>query len=166
MNLFTRLQAHHQAGKTIPIAMIGAGKFATMFLAQLRKLPAIHLACLVDLNPEGAKQNLALAGWPEEGYDAADIDTALRDKTICVSDDWQAAIDYPGIEIIIEVNNINHPHTPKTFNKGTKMYKTSSNYASCNWLNGIPLWDNKEEEITKELKPSCQVNYGFIKRLL
>ena len=69
-------------------------------------------------------------------------------------------------EIIIEVNNINHPHTPKTFNKGTKMYKTSSNYASCNWLNGIPLWDNKEEEITKELKPSCQVNYGFIKRLL
>ena len=103
MNLFTRLQAHHHAGKTIPIAMIGAGKFATMFLAQLRKLPAIHLACLVDLNPEGAKQNLALAGWPEEGYDAADIDTALRRKIICVSDDWQAAIDHPGIEIIIEV---------------------------------------------------------------
>ena len=68
-------------------------------------------------------------------------------------------------EIIKEVNYINHPHTPKTFNKGTKVYKTSSNYASCNWLNGIPLWDNKEEEITKELKPSCQVNYGFIKRL-
>ena len=58
MNLFTRLQAHHQAGKSIPIAMIGAGKFATMFLAQLRKLPAIHLACLVDLNPKTAKQNL------------------------------------------------------------------------------------------------------------
>ena len=32
-------------------------------------------------------------------------------------------------------------------------------------LNGIPLWDNLEEEITKELKPSCQVNYNFIKRV-
>jgi predicted homoserine dehydrogenase-like protein len=103
MNLFTRLQAHHQAGKSIPIAIIGAGKFATMFLAQLRKLPAIHLACLVDLNPETAKQNLQLAGWPEDSFAAPTIDSALKGKTICVSEDWQAAIQHPDIQIIIEV---------------------------------------------------------------
>ena len=103
MNLFTRLQAHHQAGKSIPIAMIGAGKFATMFLAQLRKLPAIHLACLVDLNPETAKQNLQLAGWPEDSFAAPTIDSALKGRTICVSEDWQAAIQHPHIQIIIEV---------------------------------------------------------------
>ena len=56
MNLFTRLEAHYRAGKTITVAMIGAGKFATMFLAQLRKLPAIHLACLVDLYSEMPKR--------------------------------------------------------------------------------------------------------------
>ena len=65
-------------------------------------------------------------------------------------------------EIISEVNKLNHPHTPKTFKKGTKMYFNSSSYSSSNWLNGIPLWDNKDEEVSHGLKPSCQVNYDYI----
>tara|TARA_B100000925_G_C21941901_1_gene444999 strand:+ start:615 stop:1094 length:480 start_codon:yes stop_codon:yes gene_type:complete len=68
-------------------------------------------------------------------------------------------------EIIKEVNKVNHPHTPKNFQKGTKMYYNSSIYSYCNWLKGIPLWDNKDEEVGEGLKPSCQVNYNFIKRL-
>ena len=47
--------------------------------------------------------------------------------------------------------------------KGTKMYFNSSSYSSSNWLNGIPLWDNKDEEVGHGLKPSCQVNYDFLK---
>jgi hypothetical protein len=66
-------------------------------------------------------------------------------------------------EIISEVNKLNHPHVPKTFKKGTKMYFSSSIYSSSNWLNGIPLWDNKDEEVDYGLKPSCQVNYNYIK---
>ena len=66
-------------------------------------------------------------------------------------------------EIIIEVNKLNHPHTPKTFKKGTKMYFNSSSYSSCNWLNGIPLWDKKDDEVFEFLKPNCQVNYNYIK---
>lgn len=65
-------------------------------------------------------------------------------------------------EIICEVNKLNHPHTPKTFKIGTKMYFNSSSYSSSNWLNGIPLWDNKDEEVGHGLKPSCQVNYDYI----
>ncbi len=65
-------------------------------------------------------------------------------------------------KIISEVNKLNHPHTPKTFKKGTKMYFNSSSYSSSNWLNGIPLWDNKDEEVGYGLKPSCQVNYDYI----
>lgn len=66
-------------------------------------------------------------------------------------------------EIISEVNKSNHTHTPKTFKKGTKMYFNFSSYSSSNWLNGIPLWDNKDEEVDHGLKPSCQVNYNYIK---
>ena len=65
-------------------------------------------------------------------------------------------------EIISEVNKSNHPHTPKTFKKGTKMYFNSSSYSSCNWLNGIPLWNNKGEELVEGLTPSCQINYNYI----
>ena len=65
-------------------------------------------------------------------------------------------------EVIREVNKLNHPHTPKTFEKGTKMYFNSSSYSSSNWLKGIPLWDNKDEEVGHGLKPSCQINYEYI----
>jgi hypothetical protein len=65
-------------------------------------------------------------------------------------------------EIISEVNKLNHPHTPKTFKKGTKMYFNSSSYSSCNWLNGIPLWNNKGEELVEGLTTSCQINYNYI----
>lgn len=43
------------------------------------------------------------------------------------------------------------------------MYFNSSSYSSCDWLNGIPLWDNKDEEVGHGLKPSCQINYNYIK---
>lgn len=66
-------------------------------------------------------------------------------------------------EIISEVNKLNHPHTPKTFEKGTKMYPKNSGYSQCNWLKGIPLWDTKNIELIKELNPSCQINYQYVK---
>ena len=34
----------------------------------------------------------------------------------------------------------------------------------CNWMNGIPLWDDKEEVLEYGLKPSCQINYEYITR--
>ncbi|MDB0007090.1 hypothetical protein N9E30_03970 [Flavobacteriales bacterium] len=68
-------------------------------------------------------------------------------------------------EIINEVNKSNHPHTPKTFKKGTKMYFNSSSYSSSNWLNGIPLWDDKYDEVGHGLKPSCQINYKYFRFL-
>ena len=66
-------------------------------------------------------------------------------------------------EIISDVNKLNHPHTPKTFEKGTKMYPMNSGYSQCNWLKGIPLWDTKNDELIKELNPSCQINYQYVK---
>ena len=68
-------------------------------------------------------------------------------------------------KIVSEVNKLNHPHSPRTFEKGTKMYFNSSSYSSSNWLKGIPLWDNKDEEVGHGLKPSCQINYEFIKSI-
>ena len=66
-------------------------------------------------------------------------------------------------EIISEVNKLNHPHSPRTFEKEKIMYFSSSTYSMCNWLKGIPLWDNKDEEVGHGLKPSCQINYEYIK---
>jgi len=82
-------------------------------------------------------------------------------------DDIEVYSSFPKeFEIVSEVNKLNHPHTPKTFEKGTKMFYNSSSYSSCNWLKGIPLWDNEYEEVVEGLKPSCQINYNFVKSIL
>jgi len=82
-------------------------------------------------------------------------------------DDIEVYSSFPKeFEIVSEVNKLNHPHTPKTFEKGTKMFYNSSSYSSCNWLKGIPLWDNKDEEVVEGLKPSCQINYNFVKSII
>ena len=69
--------------------------------------------------------------------------------------------------LINDVDKTNHYHTPKNFSKGTIMYflSKSGGYSSCNWLNGIPLWHNKDDVYEHELSPSVQINYDFIKKV-
>jgi predicted homoserine dehydrogenase-like protein len=54
MALAIKLAARVAAGKPIRIAQIGAGKFGTMFLAQARLTPGLHVAGLADLDPARA----------------------------------------------------------------------------------------------------------------
>jgi len=48
MNLFSLLNRRE---KPIPIGIIGAGKFATMFFAQALKIPSFHIVGVVDIVP-------------------------------------------------------------------------------------------------------------------
>ena len=44
--------------------MVGAGKFGTMFLAQVRKLAGVQVVGIADLSVERARSNLEFIGWP------------------------------------------------------------------------------------------------------
>jgi hypothetical protein len=66
-------------------------------------------------------------------------------------------------QIIKEVNKSNHPHIDKTLKVGTLMYFRGDS-SLCNWLNGIPLWNNKTDVLVYGLKQSCQINYEYISR--
>jgi predicted homoserine dehydrogenase-like protein len=102
MNLFAKLSQRAEANKPIKIGMIGAGKFGSMFLAQMLKLPGIHLVGIVDLNPATAKSNLDYVGWPEERYAAKSLDDAAQRGTTHVGDNAEALIKHQAIDIIIE----------------------------------------------------------------
>jgi predicted homoserine dehydrogenase-like protein len=102
MNLFAKLKARAEAGNPIRIGMIGAGKFGSMFLAQAPRIPGIHILGIVDLKPDNARSNLALVDWPAERYAATNLDDALKTGATHVSDDWQALVNHPAIEIIVE----------------------------------------------------------------
>ena len=51
MNLYRLLQQRAAAGRPVRVGLIGAGKFGSMFLAQARVTPGLHVMGLADLDP-------------------------------------------------------------------------------------------------------------------
>ena len=65
MNLHAKLMEREAAGRPVRVGLIGAGKFGTMFLAQVRRTPGMHLVGLADLNVTRARDQLRACGWSE-----------------------------------------------------------------------------------------------------
>ena len=81
MNLFSKLRERESSGKPLRVGLIGAGKFGSMYLAQVPRVPGIHLAAIVDLSPANAQANLARVGWPKEKFSASSLDDAIEERT-------------------------------------------------------------------------------------
>jgi predicted homoserine dehydrogenase-like protein len=102
MNPSTMLNARAAAGRPVRIGQIGAGKFGTMFLSQVRLTPGMHLAGLADLMPDRARERLASVGWPKEQIDAKSLGVAVKTGKTFVTDDALGLIESPDIEVVIE----------------------------------------------------------------
>jgi predicted homoserine dehydrogenase-like protein len=107
MNLFSKLQQRAADGKPIRIGLIGAGKFGSMYLAQIPRTPGVHLVGIADLSPDNARANLARVGWKPERVQASSIEAAITHGTTHVSEDWQALVRHPAIDVIVECTG--HP---------------------------------------------------------
>ena len=102
MNLHRMLEERAAAGRPLRVALIGAGKFGSMYLAQAKHTPGIHVVAIADLAPDRAKASLARVGWPAERYAARSIAEAGRAGTTCVTDDTPSAIAAPEVEIVVD----------------------------------------------------------------
>ena len=102
MNLYSKLQQRAAQGKPLRIGVIGAGKFGAMYIAQVPRTPGVHLVGIADLSPDNARENLKRVGWKTEAYSAASLDKALKSGQTHLSDNWQALVAHPGIDIVIE----------------------------------------------------------------
>ncbi len=102
MNLHTKLQHRAAQNKPIRIGLIGAGKFGSMYLAQVPRTPGVHLAGIADLSPDAARANLARVGWARERTMASSLDDAVKQGSTFVSDDWRALVSHPAIDVIVE----------------------------------------------------------------
>jgi predicted homoserine dehydrogenase-like protein len=65
MNLHHLLQARRAAGKPVRVALIGAGKFGSMFLSQVPHTPGLEVPVIVDLDPERAREACRTVGWDD-----------------------------------------------------------------------------------------------------
>ncbi|GAB3618243.1 Gfo/Idh/MocA family oxidoreductase [Okibacterium endophyticum] len=103
MNLFTLMQKRTAAAGPIRVGVIGAGKFASMFLTQAVGSPNIHVVGVADIDVPKAKAALERTGWPSERYAAASLDEALRTGGTAVINDSTALITHHGVEVILEI---------------------------------------------------------------
>jgi len=102
MNLHAKLQEREAQGRPLRIGVIGAGKFAAMYLAQAPRTPGVHIAGIADLAPALARANLERVGWKAERCAAPSLDAAMKERRTHVSEDWQALVAHPLIDIVIE----------------------------------------------------------------
>jgi predicted homoserine dehydrogenase-like protein len=107
MNLYSKLQQRAAAGRPVRVGLIGAGKFGSMYLAQIPRTPGVHLVGIADLSPDGARANLARVGWGAERMQAVSLDEALRTGATHVGEDWQALVRHPDIDVVVECTG--HP---------------------------------------------------------
>lgn len=102
MNLHHLLSQRAADGTPLRVALIGAGKFGTMFLAQARRTPGIHVVAVADLDPVRAGESLDRTGWEKEQYSARSLDEAGKRGTTCVTQDSAAVIASGAVEIAID----------------------------------------------------------------
>jgi len=91
LNLYAKLLEREKQGRPLRVGLIGAGKFAAMYLAQVPRTPGIRLVAIADLAPPNAKANLERIGWSPAAIAATSI-----------SEDWQKLVSNPEIDIVIE----------------------------------------------------------------
>lgn len=102
MNLHAKLLQREADKRPIRIGLIGAGKFGSMYLAQIPKTPGVHLVGIADLSPDAARTNLARVGWNPDQIKASSLDQAIKEGSTCISDDWQSLVRHPSIDIVVE----------------------------------------------------------------
>lgn len=102
MNLYRMLLEREAEGRPIQVGLIGAGKFASMYLAQALKTEGVHINAVCDLNPDRARAALTTTGWPEDRVRAASFEDAAHDRSVRVTEDTQGLIEAPGIDVVID----------------------------------------------------------------
>jgi predicted homoserine dehydrogenase-like protein len=88
MSLYHLLQ---QRGRPVRVALVGAGKFGAMFLAQVPTTPGIEIAVIADLDPERARATCRSVGW----------DAPRIERTTFLTSGAEACA-HPDVEVVVE----------------------------------------------------------------
>ncbi len=107
MSLHTKLQQRAAESRPIRVALIGAGKFGSMYLAQIPRTPGVHLLGIADLSPDGARANLARVGWEPQRTQARSLANALQHGSTHIGEDWRALVSHPAVDVVVECTG--HP---------------------------------------------------------
>ena len=91
MNLHRLLNARHAAGKPVRVALIGAGKFGSMFLSQVPHTPGLEVPIIIDIDRDRAREACRTVGWDAE-----------RIARTAFTDDGAHAIAGGAMDVVVE----------------------------------------------------------------
>src|SRR5256884_3411005 len=91
MNLFHLLAARRAAGKPVRVALIGAGKFGSMFLSQVPHTPGLEVSVIIDIDRDRAREACRTVGWDE-----------ARIAATIFTDDGARAIAGGAMDVVVE----------------------------------------------------------------
>ncbi|MCZ6522365.1 MAG: SAF domain-containing protein [Alphaproteobacteria bacterium] len=102
MNLHKLLLEREAGGRPVRVGLIGAGKFGSMFLAQARRTPGLHLLGIADLDVARARNACVATGWSDEQIAAPSLARALESGATHITESAEALIGADGLEVLIE----------------------------------------------------------------
>ncbi len=91
MNLHRLLKEREAQGEPLRVGLIGAGKFGSMFLSQVRHTPGMRVTAIADLDPARARAALQRVGWADSAI------ASLR-----FFEDARRLIGEPDIDILVD----------------------------------------------------------------
>ncbi len=91
MNLHALLLRRQADGTPLRVGLIGAGKFGSMYLSQVRRTPGARLTAIADLSVARAREALAHVGWSESEI-----------ATVAFTEDATAMIGRGDVDIVID----------------------------------------------------------------
>ncbi len=104
-SLSDRLFLRKSQGNPVRVGLVGAGKFGTMFLSQVRTTVGLQLTAVADLDPANATAALIRAGWNDdrivEATTAGALAEAASSQRVGITDDVVALIN-SGLDVLVE----------------------------------------------------------------
>jgi predicted homoserine dehydrogenase-like protein len=94
MNLQSLLAARVQAGKPVRVGLIGAGKFGSMFLAQVPSIDGLDVALICDRDVDRAKAACRIVGW--DAGRVARTQFAERGRDACSDERVEVVVEATG----------------------------------------------------------------------
>src|SRR4029434_5228081 len=91
MNLHRLLNARLAAGKPVRVALIGAGKFGSMFLSQVPHTPGLEVPIIIDIDRDRAREACRTVAWDAE-----------RIARTAFTDDGVRAIAGGAMDVVVE----------------------------------------------------------------
>ncbi len=102
MNLSNMLKARIKAQKPVRVGLIGAGKFGSMILSQVRHIEGISITAVADLNIQKTKDSFRRVGWDISNSFANSANEAVISGKTWLTDNTSDIFKISEIECIVE----------------------------------------------------------------